>query len=130
MDGVITEYLDNDTQAKLKDEIILELQSLPENTREVIASINVLNFALINAEKMYKIRKHQYEIDFNKLVLSTDYTEQYRTIKEREQHAKLELSKNKQELYKLESVVQVYKAELEGYCNMLKLLLIYEGEHE
>ena len=129
MSLILEEYTDNETVEKIEKQMITELGNLCDNTRECISRITVLNYALLNAEHEYNIQKNHYEHRFNTLCMSEDYIKKYKAMNAREKQVSIDLHEMKQKQLKMETTIKVYKAELEHYRNILKLLLIYEGEH-
>lgn len=124
------EWIDEETQEQIEKRTLDLMQNMTDNTKYIIAKINVLYYGYINAEHEYQLRKNDYEIKFNQLVLGEAYAKKFKTIKSREQQAVIDLKERKTELQKIKTTRSIYKAELELLRNQLQLLMLYERGKE
>ena len=93
---------------------------------EVIAQLNATNRLLIRVEDQLRQRKHQYEQEFIERCNSEEYLTEYKTIKQREQMATLELDNLQRVINKLKHEYDILRANKQGLEYELKFMLKME----
>jgi len=93
---------------------------------EVIAQLNATNRLLIRVEDQLRQRKHQYEQEFIERCNSDEYLQEYKTIKQREQMATLELDNLQKIINKLKHEYDILRANKQGLEYELKFMLKME----
>ena len=112
------------------DEMLVEAE-LPHLINMKIADLNATNILLIRFEDMLRKAKTNYEWKIINLKNTDTYLEQYKTLKQREEMAKLETRDIQDEILELEKNVQILKSQKQGIEYELRLLfkqMEWEGE--
>ncbi len=101
----------------------LEVKIIPTK----IAELNATNILLINKEDYLKELKTEQEFKQLNLKNSTTYEKTYKTLKQREEKAKLETNEYNKKIREAEKEVNILKANKHGLELELKLLLKMVG---
>lgn len=81
-----------------------------ETPEDILKQIKDINKQIINTERNYVDIKYKYETDFLNLKYCVEY-EKYKTIKEKEERAKIETSSAKHTLARLKTDIKALEME-------------------
>ena len=92
----------------------------------LICDFGSLTYALTKQEHNYDMMKHNYEMGLIELKYSDEFQE-FKTIKEKEEHARLTLADEKEALLEAEYQLHLLKANIEACEKTLKLVMRVHG---
>lgn len=96
---------------------------------DMICDFSALNFAYTTVECDYESIKNQYEVELIRLKYSDDY-QQYKTVKEKEERAKVELEGQKDKLIKMKYQLHMLKGKIEELEKSLRLAFMIYGRED
>lgn len=104
----------------------MDLDEIKEKIEETLKNIKI-NYSKLKVDEWeYEERKTEYELSLLDLKYSEEYA-QYKTIKEKEERAKLAMQEEKKELTYLKNKINVAKYNLERYnINLRYLFRLYD----
>ena len=108
----------NTGQMKINDMSLEQIKTVIDGT---LNRITVIGHNLSVDENDYEQMKHNYEIKLLQLKYSDEYME-YKTVKEKEERARIELAKEKEAIISFDRQISLYKKELEHKRLVLKYL--------
>ena len=108
----------NTGQMKINDMSLEQIKTVIDGT---LNRITVIGHNLSVDENDYEQMKHNYEIKLLQLKYSDEYME-YKTVKEKEERARIELAKEKEAIISFDRQISLYKKELEHKRLLLKYL--------
>ena len=99
----------------------MNLQQIKCVIDETLNSITIIGHNVAVDENDYEQMKHNYEIKLLQLKYSDEYME-YKTVKEKEERARIELAEAKEAIISFDRQISLYKKELEHKRLVLKYL--------
>ena len=104
----------------------MDFEEITQEIEETLKNIKI-NYSKLKVDEWeYEERKTDYELELLNLKYSDEYSE-YKTIKEKEERAKLALKEDKKELTYLKNKINVAKYNLERYnINLRYLFRLYD----
>lgn len=105
-------------QLKIRD---MDFEQIKCVIDETLNSITIIGHNVSVDENDYEQMKHNYEIKMLQLKYSDEYME-YKTVKEKEERARIELAKEKEAIISFNRQISLYKKELEHKRLLLKYL--------
>lgn len=99
----------------------MEFENLKEEIVDTLQNIRQAQNKLVIDEANYEKLKHDYEIGLMELKYSDEYME-FKTIKEKEENARIQLQDKKLELLELKSIINFSKYSLDYYNTELRYL--------
>jgi len=120
----IIKLLPTEAQKEFFDYMYAELPTIEtEFGKEKIAELNATNILLVEYEQELRELKAEQEYKMLNLKNSTTYEKSYKTLKQREEKAKLETNDYNAKILEKEKEVQILKANKQGLELEIKLLL-------
>ena len=100
-----------------------------KHIQSMINTIENLNNEIKSAEKSYKLSKFEYTHKLLKLKYSDEYR-QFKTIKEKEEHAKMDMESRNLELNVINNELMLQNLKFDKEVLMLQLKYLYTSDEE
>lgn len=118
--SMITDFRDNQIHSQLPTPLT------DEHILGIIRNFSAFNYALTKTEHAYNTLKHEYEVGLIECKYSVDY-QCYKTVKEKEEHAKEEMADKKQKLIDMKYQIDLLKANIEEIEKLMRLSFMIYG---